>query len=237
MGEFIGNLVEFLWAVINNWAGYATGGLIVALVWLWSTLKQKPVPRKIGVILAIVFLFVAFFNAWLDQKKKAYQAELELKTKYTPQLKGEIVYWASGKIERLNNRTAAMVWCSISNIGMQSIANDWHLYLDFPDGKHTEGQGSFVTKKTTFPTPKGDRIVYQEDALYNKALTPIPTGGQINGVLLFEFPDLSVQDLLIQNVKVTLTFKDVSGKSYECFFVLTGKGVDWRYIPGTRSPT
>ncbi len=61
------DLFSFVWAVINSWAGYATGGLIVALVALWSTLRQKPVPRKLGVVLAIVFLLLAFFHAWRDQ--------------------------------------------------------------------------------------------------------------------------------------------------------------------------
>jgi hypothetical protein len=31
----------YLLAVIDNWAGYCTGGVIVALLWFWSTLKQK----------------------------------------------------------------------------------------------------------------------------------------------------------------------------------------------------
>jgi len=40
---------------------------VVALVALWTTLRQKPIPRKLGVVLAILFLFLAFFHAWRKQ--------------------------------------------------------------------------------------------------------------------------------------------------------------------------
>lgn len=62
--EWLKQVAEFLWAVINNWAGYTTGGLIVALLWLWSTLRQVPISRKVGIAVAILFLFFAAFNAW-----------------------------------------------------------------------------------------------------------------------------------------------------------------------------
>ena len=79
---FVRELGEFLWAVINNWAGYATGGLIVALVWLWSTVKQGPVSRKFGIGLAILFLFFAVFNAWRDKQHEL----LALQERLTPKL-------------------------------------------------------------------------------------------------------------------------------------------------------
>jgi hypothetical protein len=62
------DLREFLWAVINNWAGYATGGLIVAGSWLYFVWKDKPMPRMAGFILASLFLFMACFKAWVEQK-------------------------------------------------------------------------------------------------------------------------------------------------------------------------
>jgi hypothetical protein len=68
--DYLRDMVLFLWSVLNNWAGYATGGVIVALVWLWSTLRQKPPSRNVGIGLAIFFLFFAFFNAWRDQYVK-----------------------------------------------------------------------------------------------------------------------------------------------------------------------
>ena len=69
MGAFsISDIFQFIWAVINNWAGYATGGLLVALVWVWSVWKDKPTPRAVLLALAGLFLFFAFFKAWDDQR-------------------------------------------------------------------------------------------------------------------------------------------------------------------------
>jgi hypothetical protein len=61
------DFLRFLWAVANNWAGYTTGGLVVALLWLWSTLKQVPISRKTSIAVAVMFLIFAFFNAWRGQ--------------------------------------------------------------------------------------------------------------------------------------------------------------------------
>jgi hypothetical protein len=68
------DLLHFLLAVINSWAGYATGGVVVALLWLWSTISQIPMSRKAGIVLALFFLFMAFFNAW----RKQYREKLTL---------------------------------------------------------------------------------------------------------------------------------------------------------------
>lgn len=72
--EWFGDLLEFFWAVINSWAGYATGGIIVALVWLWSTVFSIPVSRRTGIGLAVFFLVMAFFNAW----RKQFRQRLDL---------------------------------------------------------------------------------------------------------------------------------------------------------------
>lgn len=71
-------ILEFLWAVINNWAGYITGGLIVALVSFYFISADKPMPRNIGFVLAALFLFMAFFKAWRDQKHAKEKAQEEL---------------------------------------------------------------------------------------------------------------------------------------------------------------
>ena len=67
--ELLRDIVIFLWAVLNNWAGYCTGGVIVALLWFWSTLRQRTLPTKLGLLLAVGFLIVAVFNAWRAQKQ------------------------------------------------------------------------------------------------------------------------------------------------------------------------
>jgi hypothetical protein len=66
---------EFLQTVANNWAGYATGGFIVATVWAWFVWKDKPVPRIVGIVLVFLFLFLAFKKSWQEQKDKVTALE------------------------------------------------------------------------------------------------------------------------------------------------------------------
>jgi hypothetical protein len=63
----MGDITSFLWAVLNNWAGYSTGGLIVAAIALWAVWRNKPLPRRTALLLAVLFLFMAFYKAWHDQ--------------------------------------------------------------------------------------------------------------------------------------------------------------------------
>lgn len=65
---FASDLIAFLWAVLNNWAGYVTGGIIVALAWFWSTWFNQPVSRRVGLAIALMFLLLAIFNAWREER-------------------------------------------------------------------------------------------------------------------------------------------------------------------------
>src|ERR1700676_1019692 len=69
--ELLKEIEAFAWAVINGWAGYATGGIIVATIALWHTLRNSPISRRVGIIVAIVFLVMAFVKAWQEQNEKA----------------------------------------------------------------------------------------------------------------------------------------------------------------------
>jgi len=77
MLSFLSDLWKFVWASINNWGGYSTGGVIVALIALWSLLRSRPLPRRFGVSVAIFFLFFGIFKAWRDQ----YHYTIDLQSK------------------------------------------------------------------------------------------------------------------------------------------------------------
>jgi len=117
------NFLDFLLAVLNNWAGYATGGLIVASCWLFFLWKDKPMPKFLGFLLAAIFLLMAFFKAWKDQKNIVDQKSSEV-SKLTTRIEeltksdisGEIVFAVlgtqgsgshAGIIVNLNNKGAA----------------------------------------------------------------------------------------------------------------------------------
>jgi hypothetical protein len=69
--ELLKEIETFAWAVINGWAGYATGGVVVATIALWHTLRNSPMSRRVGIVLGIIFLLMAFFKAWQEQYEKA----------------------------------------------------------------------------------------------------------------------------------------------------------------------
>src|SRR2546421_9728950 len=76
MANYLSDWLVFLWAVLNNWAGYVTGGIIVALVttW-WNVLKNKPIPRRVLIGLTTVFLVLGVFNAWRAQLQRVKALE------------------------------------------------------------------------------------------------------------------------------------------------------------------
>ncbi len=73
--RWLSDLFEFIWAVLHEWAVYATGGVIVAVLWLVSTLVEIHVSKKANVGIALVFLFLAFFNAWRKQYRHGLTLE------------------------------------------------------------------------------------------------------------------------------------------------------------------
>lgn len=78
--EWLHDLLLYGEAVINNWAGYATGGILVALMWLRSVWRPEwKLSRRLGLSLASAFLFFASFQAWRDQYQRGarLQAQIE----------------------------------------------------------------------------------------------------------------------------------------------------------------
>ena len=53
------------------WAGFTTGGFLVAVLGTFSLWKDKPVPRDIGASFAILFFLMACFKVWRDEKIRA----------------------------------------------------------------------------------------------------------------------------------------------------------------------
>ncbi|HEX4920517.1 MAG TPA: hypothetical protein VFV92_07230 [Candidatus Bathyarchaeia archaeon] len=69
--DWIKDVGVYLWAVLWNWGNLATGGVIIALLWLYySVIRQSSMPRKVGIVVALLFLMFATFNAWREQYRK-----------------------------------------------------------------------------------------------------------------------------------------------------------------------
>lgn len=247
---FLSDLLSFIWAVVHSWAAYATGGVIMALVTFWSTLRQKPVPRWFGVTLAVIFLFFAFFHAWRSEHRAAIQAQEEkqkvdnelsaTRNESLPKLKGQILFSSSGISRNDADTTSVLFVVSIRNSGAPSITKDWSATIDVP------GRGSISGTAVHYPKgfdlfeneqAEGQRL-QNSDAIYEKtAEHPVTAGAEVHGFLLFDFKGVRPEQMERGGAIVRLTFFDVKDREN----TITGL---WRtsdklntlpHIPGIKS--
>jgi hypothetical protein len=247
--DILKEIVTFVWAVINNWAGYFTGGVIVALLGLWATVKQKPLPRRIGIASALFFLAGASFNAWEDQRKLVKGSESDLSLARTqlaqeedhsrPKLTLSIDSAMSGALapEKL---VLITVFASISNspVGAPSIAEDWNLEVtDVSSKQKIKSESVMVPKTLTYENVGGRRsIQIPGEALYEKTMTPIAAGAKVRGLLIFRIPGMKLGKLPTK-LKLQLSCKDVSGKSIIASVVWSSTKKDaFQHLPGMAMP-
>jgi hypothetical protein len=125
---------------------------------------------------------------------------------------------------------------TIKNDGTaSSIATNWSL------AAIVKGE-TFKGRWATFP-PDGITVhpfegqtmhLSAKDALYNKALNPIPPGGLTRGILMFLFPGVETDILTPASLPVLyLTFEDIAGKTHNAAFAVNGHPNNTPgYIPG-----
>jgi hypothetical protein len=234
MSEYIQELWQFVWAVVTNWAGLTTGGVIVALLWLWSTLKQTSIPRKAGIVVALLFLFLAVFNAWREQYKKVQTAAADV-----PELKGWIDGLLSGEMPMEGRGAVSMILLTVAikSLRSPSIVQGYECTARTPNGESYKGQPQTVPADMKLQGKWGVKELSNMVPLYEKtAETPIERGGMRRGLLLFTFPDANSRFGL--GSTFDLTFEDVVGKkSSATVTVKSEDGGSPLYYPGTQKPS
>jgi archaellum component FlaF (FlaF/FlaG flagellin family) len=65
------HILEFIWSIIDNWAGYFTGGVIIAVITIWLTWKGQVMTRKILILISVCFFLMAIYKAWEQQYERA----------------------------------------------------------------------------------------------------------------------------------------------------------------------
>jgi len=227
MGEYFNQIFEFSWAVINNWAGYATGGIVVALVWLWSTVYQKIISRRLGVALALSFLFFAFFTAWREQYLKTH-----------PGLKLEVLQLgvADGHTQ---NDCKIFISASIKNNGMPSVADYWELFVQTSGHNPVKAEIQYIdpSQPLTFNLPGGQTAkLSSEDVLYNKTMKqPIQTGMKEVGILSFGMK-MPRKDIEIKGTKFLLQCRDVNGNFIRVEQTWEDVSMPLMFFPGMNPP-
>jgi len=150
----------------------------VALIWLWSTLKQIPVSRKLGIGLALIFLLFAFFNAWRTQYLKTH-----------PGLRLEIVQLGTANGQTPND-SRILIWAALANRGEPTTADSWELFINVPNQLPLKAETLYLdpTRPIGYGMSNGqERRLSGDDILYNKAMRqPIQKGMKEVGFLGFE---------------------------------------------------
>jgi hypothetical protein len=231
MSDYLGQVLEFAWAVINNWAGYATGGLIVALIWLWTSVRGAQVSKKFAVVLALIFLFLAFFNAWREQYLKTHPGVL-------------LTIDELGVGSDVTNSFAKVfITADVANRSQPTTLDEWKLEIKLPGSASPIFATPIyinpeepLTFTGTHP-PNKDFKLDSADALYNKTKpTPVATGAKIPGVLAFDVQDKTADHVRVKGTVFTLSCKTIFGDLVKGSYTWTGINTPHQYIPGLKPP-
>jgi hypothetical protein len=143
-----------------------------------------------------------------------------------------------------DNTSAAILVAGIVNSGtIQTIATDFRLTIK-NKGNVYQGEPSGMPKElpVSLPPGQGHKAIkfFQDDALYNKAVTPIPPGGMIYGVLMFTLPNVDAKSFIGSESEVTFSIRDAWWNQYTTTISgiqFSEKGFGFHTPPGVRFET
>jgi len=76
--ELLHRFAEFVYAILHRWAALLTGGLLIALLWIYQGYGHPVPPWVYGTVGLFAFLPAAFYT-WKDQVEKVEKAEAQLR--------------------------------------------------------------------------------------------------------------------------------------------------------------
>jgi hypothetical protein len=235
--DFFEDIGRFLWAVINNWAGYTTGGVIVAALWLWSTVKQVPISRKSAILVAAFFLLVAIFNAWRDQRTALLNAIRErndvvaAKEKEIGELQQQLdelkvliirVAFVDTPVIGIDPRDAKstefIIGLNIVNTGAPTALWGFTMRIVLSNGSEFNLKPLNSTVKPLQITDANGKPATQMSPQNYLPIkvgeTPIPHNGRASGYLPYGISGIRADDFAKLGADMYITFFDVNGKPY-----------------------
>jgi hypothetical protein len=237
------DILTWLWAVLNNWAGYLTGGLLIASATFWAIWKDRPVPRTALLILSGLFLVMALYKAWQDKHialtsadrmiaklekdlSETKDALAEEKGKRTPDLQMEMKFLSIGHVK--DESTGITVVASVTNLGMPSIVQNYLLRIELPSrGQLVVGPVHFEGMVTLERENQPGLSFTSKDVLYDKTATnPIATGGRAEGLLIFLLEGVSRDEVQAAKESLVLSCQDVTGKLSEAKYPKQDKAIE-----------
>lgn len=214
---------EFLTQVA--WAALLTVA-IRAIVWL---ARKSLANRELSFWLIVPMSILIFLSA-LSHVSTGRQLESNLK--------GEIDSLMSGTSAERPNSTAILLVVNISNLGMPTTVGRWSLSVFLGEEESRPARIIFVPENITLSRTPGETWVWSgSDALYNKtAESPIPTGGTVRGILMFDLPKVRHENFMRAGNVVILSYFDVQGKQYSISRRLSATEGEMMYYPGLKPP-
>lgn len=210
------------------------------LRWLYNR-NKKMLLLLLIIIGALVGSCVGLFGYWAIERDgvRTTKTSSDAKRKGDYELIGHIDNIVFAPLPSNPQTLVVIIIASVRNVGAPSIAGGWNLQLTMPGRETVTGENTLIdpTNPIVIHRPSGIPTVYApEDALYLKASsTPIPTGGQVVGVLMVRFPNITHAAAYTKGTTVKLTFKDVQGNDYDASYEIKGEpDTEPKYYPGMK---
>lgn len=203
----------FLWAILTNWASLCTGGVVIALIWFWSTLKQLAVPRNVGLGVAAGFLVIAIFNAWREQYHMSISYERQLDDLSKPMFVIDRHGTFGTPIDA--NNALLVVTMRVKNLGAQSVIDKPQVEVVNTEGTVIQGQWIGVPAgpiNLTQPDGTVGSLTPDKFLMLLAGSIPIPHNGAVEGFLWVRLP--GVQENKLVGCMVKATIADITGKTY-----------------------
>jgi hypothetical protein len=204
-------------------------GIASVIVAMWLQIKGKPVLSSLTFwIVACVCLFIAFFQAWLDEHKELISLQNRLTS---PDLSGEITTLWWGK---RNDKFCLFISGQISNpTGPPSAITNWKMSITV-DGSEFIGMAPLPSGQDEHINLGENREIILPYLNYwpLKTSQPIPAGGISDGWILSTFNGITEADIHKLGAIVTLSFSDVVTRKTHHLQQAIKPGVRGITIPG-----
>jgi len=188
--------------------------------------------KKLVGALSVIFLLMAFYKAWEDQRaitRASGQENTQLKKEIDGLTKPNfaldfmsVLTGPNTSPDRGSSHVIAVV--KLTNRGAPAAASgeSWLIDVTAPDGTTHRGTPQMIHPKGTFfcwvgPTEKEAgkmRLFLPEDSLDSKAAEVIQRNAYRQGVLIFNFADVSNKELNSGTTLLTVHVEDVLGNQF-----------------------
>lgn len=186
-----------------------------------------------GVIFAFRFLFISPYKLWREEGLKN-EAENKEKSANQTNFKAQIESVIVGNQSDDPIKMGMFINISIKNSGVPSIADYWEVWLIHKDNRQ-ECVKAYIPPSTTLNFNDMAIEISNHDAIYEKAFTPVPTGGKISGWLYVLVPSgMRQEDIFSTDTQIEVKFKDIEEFGYTAHHLCGGNRMDRpTYIPGS----